>query len=72
MARKPKSVSVYERIEDKLLEINNAELALTKLNEELQVLYVERDELQMRQLLQQMKDSNLDIQTALDLLTKSK
>ena len=72
MARKPKSVSVYERIEEKRLEINNAELVLAKLNEELQTLYAERDELQMRQLLQQMKDSNLDIQTALDLLTKNK
>lgn len=68
MARKGKSV--YERIEEKRVEIKEAEEVLKRLNEELQVLFKEKDELEMRQLLEQMKANNLDISQAINLLNK--
>lgn len=70
MARKQKSV--YERIEDKKEEILQTEETLRNLNQELQVLFTEKDELEMRQLLERMKANNLDISQAIDLLDKTK
>ena len=67
-----KSKSVYERIEEKQGEILRTEEALRILNEELQELFAEKDDLEMRQLLSQMKANNLDINKALDLLSKIK
>ena len=52
MARKSKSV--YERIEEKLQSIKEAEELLVQLNNELQELYNEKDDLEMRQLLDMM------------------
>lgn len=67
MARTSKK-NVYERIEEQQNKILETEKLLEILNEELELLYKEKDDLEMRQLLQQMKDSNLDIETALNRL----
>ena len=71
MARTSKK-NVYERIEEQQNKILETEKILETLNEELQLLYKEKDDLEIRQLLQQMKDSNLDIETALNRLSKIK
>lgn len=70
MARASKK-SVYERIEDKLQNIKEAEEVLAQLNNELQELYTERDNLQMTQLFEAMKTKGLDINEALRLLSNS-
>ena len=67
-----KSKNVYERIEDKKENIREAEGTLKRLNEELQELLAEKDDLEMRQLLSQMKANNLDINKAMDLLAKAR
>lgn len=71
MARTSKK-NVYERIEEQQNKILETEELLKTLNEELELLYKEKDDLEMRQLLQQMKDSNLDIETALNRLINKK
>jgi nitrate/nitrite-specific signal transduction histidine kinase len=63
MARKLKSV--YERIEDKIQDIKETEKLLAAQNEELQTLYLEKDDLEMRQLLEMMKSKGLTIDQAL-------
>jgi DNA-binding transcriptional MerR regulator len=70
MARASKK-SVYERIENKLQNIKEAEEVLAQLNKELQELYTERDNLQMTQLFEAMKTKGLDINEALRLLSNS-
>lgn len=72
MARKPRIVSVYERINDKQSEIKDCENTLKKLNEELQILFDERDNLEMKQLFDQMKTNGLDITKAMKLLQVNK
>ena len=69
MARKSKSISlsVYERIENKLQSIKETEELLAKLNSELQELYNEKDDLEMRQLLSMMKSKGLTIDEAAKL-----
>ncbi len=57
--------SVYERIEDKKQNIKEAEELLATLNNELQTLYLEKDDLEMRQLLEMMKSKGLTIDQAL-------
>lgn len=66
MAR-PSRKSVYERIEDKLNSIKETEELLVQLNNELQELYDEKDDLEMRQLLQMMKSKGLTIDEAAKL-----
>lgn len=70
MARKSKSV--YERIEDKNLEIERAEEALRELKEELKMLHVERENQEMNLLYEQMKASGLDFNKTIELLSKPK
>ena len=70
MAR-PSRKSVYERIEDKKNNIKETEELLVQLNNELQELYTEKDELEMKQLLDAMKTKGLDINEALKLLHTS-
>lgn len=67
MARKnkTKSKSVYERIEEKKQNIKDAETVLAQLNDELQELFAEKDDLEMRQLLEAMKSKGLNINEAL-------
>ena len=64
MAR-PKTKTVYERIEEKLNVIKETEELLVKLNDELKDLYVEKDELEMRLLIAKVKENGIDIETAL-------
>lgn len=63
MARKSKSV--YERIEDKKQNIKETEDMLAQLNNELQELFTEKDELEMKLLLEAMKTKGLNINEAL-------
>lgn len=72
MARKSKSVSVYERIEEKENQIKETEELLAKLNEEVQVLYDERDDEEAKLLFIRMKDNGLTIDKALELLLQNK
>lgn len=65
-SRKPKSV--YERIEEKLQSIKEAEELLARLHSELQKLYDEQDDLEMRQLFDIMKSRGLTITEATKLL----
>ena len=64
MARVSKK-SVYERIEEKLQDIKATEELLATQKEELQTLYLEKDDLEMRLLLAKVKENGLDIETAL-------
>lgn len=63
-----KTKSVYERIQEKQDEILKTEEMLKTLNYELQELFQEKDDLEMRLLLQKVKEKKLDITKALDLL----
>lgn len=70
MARKSKSV--YERIEDKKLSIKETEELLVTLNNELQELCAEKDELEMKKLLEAMKSKGLTIDEALSKIGEEK
>lgn len=72
MARAKKIVNVYERIENKKEEIVREEKELEKLNKELQMLFNERDDLEMHQLLEKVRESGLDIVSALNKLNVDK
>lgn len=67
MARTAKK-NVYERIEEKKQAIKETEDLLVKLNEELKVLFSEKDDLEMHQLLELMKANGLTIDKAAELL----
>lgn len=67
MARKSKSKSVYERIENQLQLIKETEELLVQHNNELQELYNEKDDLEMRLLLDMMKSKGLTINEAAKL-----
>ena len=60
MARKSKSV--YERIEETLSEINSTEQLLAELKSQLQNLYDEKDDLEMRQTWAAIKNNGLGIE----------
>jgi hypothetical protein len=64
MAR-PSKKSVYERIEEQQNKIKETEALLVKFNEELQVLFAEKDRLEMELLLEAMKAKGLNINEAL-------
>ena len=66
MAR-PAKKTIYERIEDKQNEIAKTQEILTKLNDELSILCSERDELEMKQLFDLMKEKGLSIHEAMKL-----
>jgi len=68
MARKPKSI--YERISDKITQIKEAEIKLQTLNEELQTLELEKDDLEMHQLLTAARAKGLNIEQALAKIAK--
>lgn len=59
MARKSKSV--YERIEDKKVQIKEEEKRLKQLNTELKELFSEKDDLEMRQLFEYAKTNNITL-----------
>ena len=72
MAKKSKQQSVYERIEDKKQEIKELETLLELRNNELTLLYQEKDDLEMRQLFVQMKNNGLSIEKAIELISSNK
>lgn len=67
MARKTK-LTIYEQIEEKQQAIKKTEELLQKLNTELENLYAQRDEFEMRQLFAKMREKNLSIEKATELL----
>lgn len=67
MAR-PNKKTTSEKIEDQIKKIKEAESFLAKLNEELRELYTIKDKENMELLLMKMKESNLTIDKALELL----
>jgi hypothetical protein len=69
MARTVKK-NVYERIEDMLEQQKIKEQELENIHQQLQDLYKEKDELEMRLLLQKVKESGLNIDEALSKLNK--
>lgn len=71
MAR-PSKKNVYERIEDKKKEIQQAEDVLARLNNELQDLYKEQDQEEMLRMLDAIRSQGIDIETALSKLTNPK
>lgn len=66
MAR-PTKKSIYGRIEEKNNEIIEMESQLAALKDELQMLYDEKDDLEMHQLLDMMKANGLTINQAAEL-----
>ena len=70
MARKSKSV--YERIEEIKLEITSTEQQLVELKSQLQNLYQEKDDLEMRQTWAAIKNNGLTIEDVQKLLEKQK
>lgn len=67
MAR-PNKKTTSEKIEDQIKKIKEAESFLAKLNEELRELYAIKDKEDMELLLMKMKENNLTIDKALELL----
>lgn len=67
MARKTR-LTIYKQIEAKQQAIKKTEELLQKLNTELENLYAQRDELEMRQLFAKMREKNLSIDKATELL----
>lgn len=68
MARKSKSV--YERIEDTKSEITSTEQTLAQLKSQLVELEAERDDLEMRQTWQAIKENGLGIEDIKKILEK--
>lgn len=68
MAR-PKTKTVYERIEEQQIKIKETEELLKNLNEELQALYLERDKEEAEKLFSLMKANGLTIDKAVELLS---
>ena len=71
MAR-PVKKDVYTRINEKKNEIKETEETLVRLNDELKVLLQEQDDLEMHQMLEQIRANGIDINQALELLANKK
>jgi regulator of replication initiation timing len=72
MARKSKSISVYEQIENVQLEITSTEQNLAQLKSQLENLLIEKDELEMRQTWTAIKESGLSMEDVQKILEKIK
>lgn len=72
MARKPKSISIYEQIENVQNEIISTEQHLAQLKSQLEELLVQRDDLEMRQTWSAIKESGLSMEDVQKLLEKIK
>ena len=74
MARKSKNLSVYERITDTLSSIESTEQQLAELKSQLQNLYEEKDDLEMREIWKEIKNNGLtseDVQKLLEHQSKT-
>lgn len=67
MAR-PAKKNVYDRIVEQKAKIQDAENLLKQLNEELQILFAERDQLEMELIFKQTKESGLSFDEVMNLL----
>ena len=67
MAR-PAKKNVYDRIVEQKTKIQDAENLLKQLNEELQILFAERDQLEMELIFKQTKESGLSFDEVMNLL----
>jgi regulator of replication initiation timing len=72
MARKQKSISIYEQIENVQNEIISTEQCLAQLKSQLENLLAEKDELEMRQTWTAIKESGLTMEDIQKLLEKHK
>lgn len=78
MARKPKSTSIYEKIEETKNEISKTEQYLAQLKSQLENLLQEKDDLEMRQTWTAIKESGMSLEEIQKILesksnpTKSK
>lgn len=70
MARKPKSISIYEQIEKIESEITSAEQHLAQLKSQLDDLLLKKDELEMKQIWTVVKESGLSIEDVRKILEK--
>ena len=68
MTSRKTKLTIYEQIEEKQQAIKKTEELLQKLNTELENLYAQRDEFEMRQLFAKMREKNLSIEKATELL----
>lgn len=71
MARKPKAISVYERIEKVQSDILFTEQHLAELKLELEELFAEKDDLEMRDTWSKIKSSGLTLEDIQKILEKS-
>lgn len=67
MAR-PAKKNVYDRIVEQKAKIQDAENLLKQLNEELQILFAERDQLEMELIFKQTRESGLSFDEVMNLL----
>ena len=70
MSRKPKSTSVYDRIEETQLEITSTEQRLAQLKTQLKNLLNEKDELEMKEAWKCIQDSGMTLAEVQKLLEK--
>jgi hypothetical protein len=70
MARKPKNKSVYERIEETKSEISLTEQHLTELKSQLENLFAEKDDLEMRKIWTTIKGVGMTIEDVQKILLK--
>ena len=64
--------TVYERIESKKEEIRLTQERLAQLNQQLQDLNKEKDNFEMKQLFETMKNNGISLEDAIKTLTKKK
>lgn len=72
MARKPKLISVYERIEETKSEITSTEQHLSQLKSQLETLLVEKEELEMRQAWEIIKKNGMTLEEIQKILLTKK
>jgi len=72
MGRKPKSTSVYERIEETKSKIISTEQHLVQLKSQLETLLQEKEELEMRQAWEMIKNNGMTLEEVKKILLTKK
>lgn len=70
MARKPKTQTVYEKINQTESEIASIERNLQYLKSQLEILYAEKDEMEMREVWQAIKEKGMSMEDVHKLLAQ--
>lgn len=70
MARKPKTLTVYERIEKAESEITSVERNLAYLKSQLEILYAEKDEIEMKEMWRIIKEKGMSMTDVQELIEK--